>query len=49
MNLTNYMVDHINNGEKLTGRLVNSKDIRDKFIAYSGNFLLLHLVMNIRF
>ena len=32
-----YMVDHINKGEKLTERPINSKDIRDKFIAYSDN------------
>ena len=32
-----YMVDHINNGEKLIERPINSKDIRDKFIAFSDN------------
>ena len=32
-----YKVDHINNGEKLTERPITSKDIRDKFIAYSDN------------
>ena len=30
-----YMMDHINNSEKLTERPINSKDIRDKFIAYN--------------
>ena len=30
-----YMVDHITSGEKLTGRPINSKNIRDKFIAYN--------------
>ena len=30
-----YMVDYINNGEKLTEKPINSEDIRDKFIAYS--------------
>ena len=30
-----YMADYINNGEKLKERLINSEDIRDKFIAYS--------------
>ena len=30
-----YMVDYINNGEKLEERPVNLEDIRDKFIAYS--------------
>ena len=29
------MVDHITSGEKLTGRPINSKSIRDKFIAYN--------------
>ena len=31
----NYMVDYINNGEKLEERAINLEDIRDKFIAYS--------------
>ena len=31
-----YMVDYINNGEKLKERPINLEDIRDKFIAYSG-------------
>ena len=30
-----YMVDYINNGEKLEERPINLEDIRDKFIAYS--------------
>ena len=30
-------MDYINNDEKLTERLINSKDIRDKFIAYNDN------------
>ena len=30
-----YMVDYINNGEKLEERSINLEDIRDKFIAYS--------------
>ena len=30
-----YMMDHINNSEKLTERPINSKYIRDKFIAYN--------------
>ena len=32
-----YMADHINNGEKLTERPINSKDIGDTFIGYSDN------------
>ena len=28
-------MNHINNGEKLTERPINSKDIKDKFIAYN--------------
>ena len=32
-----YMVDHINNGEKLRERPINLEDIRDKFIAYNDN------------
>ena len=31
------MVDHINIGEKLTEKPINSKDIRALFIAYSDN------------
>ena len=31
------MVDHINSGEKVTEKPINSKDIRDNFIAYSDN------------
>ena len=30
-----YVVDHINNGKKLTERPINLKDVRDKFIAYN--------------
>ena len=30
-----YIVDHINNGENLKETLINSEDIRDKFIAYT--------------
>ena len=30
-----YMVDYINNGEKLEERPINLEDVRDKFIAYS--------------
>ena len=30
-----YMVDYINNGEKLEERPINLEDIRDKSIAYS--------------
>ena len=33
----NDTVGHINNGKKLTGKPINSKDIRDKFTAYSDN------------
>ena len=33
----NYMVDYINNGEKLEKRCINLKDVRDNFIAYSDN------------
>ena len=29
------MVEHINNGEELKERPINSEDIRDKFIGYS--------------
>ena len=32
-----YMVDYINNGEKLKERPINLEDVRDKFIAYSDN------------
>ena len=32
-----YMVDYINNGEKLEERPINLEDVRDKFIAYSDN------------
>ena len=32
-----YIADHINNGGKLRERPINSKDNRDKFIAYSDN------------
>ena len=32
-----YMVDYINNGEKLEERLINLEDVSDKFIAYSDN------------
>ena len=32
-----YMVDYINNGEKLEERRINLEDIRDKFIAYNDN------------
>ena len=32
-----YMVDYINNGEKLEKRCINLKDVRDNFIAYSDN------------
>ena len=32
-----YMVDYINNGEKLEERPINLADVRDKFIAYSDN------------
>ena len=32
-----YMVDYINNDEKLEERPINSEDIRNKFIAYSDN------------
>ena len=34
-----YAVDHINSGEKLTEKCTNSKDIRDKFIAYNDDSL----------
>ena len=34
---TRYMVDHINNSEKLEENPINLEDIRDKFIAYSEN------------
>ena len=30
-----YMVDYINNAEKLKERPINLEDIRDKFIAYN--------------
>ena len=30
-----YMVDYVNNGEKLKERLINLEDIRDEFIAYN--------------
>ena len=33
-----YMLDYINNGEKLEERPINLEDVRDKFIAYSGNY-----------
>ena len=36
------MVDHINKGEKLTERPVNSKDIRDKFIIYNLPLLIIY-------
>ena len=32
-----YMVDYINNGEKLKERPINLEDVRDKFIAYIDN------------
>ena len=32
-----YMVDYINNGEKLEKRPINLEDVRDKFIAYRYN------------
>ena len=32
-----YMVDYINNDEKLEERPINLEDVRDKFIAYSDN------------
>ena len=32
-----YMVDYINNDEKLEERPINSEDVRNKFIAYSDN------------
>ena len=34
-----YMVDYINNGEKLEERPINLADVRDKFIAYSIGIL----------
>ena len=36
MNIS-YMVDYINNSEKLEERPINLEDVRDKFIAYSDN------------
>ena len=36
-----YMVDYINNGEKLEERPINSEDVRDKLLAYSDNSHLL--------
>ena len=32
-----YMVDYINNDEKLEERPINLEDVRDKFLAYSDN------------
>ena len=32
-----YMVAYINNGEKLEEKPINLKDVREKFVAYSGN------------
>ena len=32
-----YMVDYINNDEKLEERPINLEDVRDKFVAYSDN------------